>query len=317
VHTPLWCWYATGALILVLLLVDFAFHRRHRDISLGRALLASAVWIGVGLLFGLALGATGNWERAGEYYGGYLTEKALSIDNLFVFALLLRAFAVPPDCQRRVLFYGVCGALVLRGGLIATGATLLDHFSWILYILGGLLIFSGSRMARGSDLIDPERNPVLRSLRRLLPVTPVDVGSRFVTRINGTLVATPLLIALLAIEVTDVVFAMDSIPATFGITRDVFVVFTANAFAVLGLRALYFVLVGAMDRFTYVKFGLAALLVFIGLKMVVAPIFSLPILASLAIIAMIISVSVAFSLWHEPRLTVALEGEPEPVKVTT
>lgn len=308
-HTPLWCWFAIGTLILSLLAVDFAFHRRDREISLHRVLLASAAWIGVSILFGLLVGVIGNWESAGEYFGGYLSEKALSIDNIFVFALLFRAFDVPSSYQRRVLFYGVFGALVLRGALIATGASLLDHFGWILFALGGLLILAGSRMARGNPLIDPDRNFALRGLRRLLPVTPDYVGSHFITRINGNIVATPLLVALLAIEVTDLVFAMDSIPASFGITRNAFIVFTANAFAVLGLRALYFVLVGAIDRFTYLKYGLAALLVFIGLKMLFAPVLALPILVSLAVIAAIIGISIAISLWDDPRASGRPDGE--------
>ncbi len=316
-HTPLWCWFATGALILGLLSVDFAVHRGEREISLRKALAVSAAWIATSVLFGLVVGAFGNWESAGEYFGAYLTEKALSIDNVFVFALLLGSFAVPRAYQRRVLFYGVFGALVLRGALIAAGASLLHHFDWILCVLGAFLIFSGSRMARGNDLIDPERNFVLRSLRRLVPVTPVYVGSRLVTRFDGKLLATPLLVALLAIEVTDLVFAMDSIPATFGITRNVFLVFTANAFAVLGLRALYFVLVGAIDRFTYVKYGLAALLVFIGLKMLLAPILTLPILLSLAAIGTIIILSIAASLWHERHIAVVPEVEREPEEVRT
>jgi tellurite resistance protein TerC len=317
VHTPWWCWFATGALILFLLAVDFAWHRGEREISLRKALIASAAWIVVSVLFGIVVGATGNWESAGEYFGGYLTEKSLSIDNIFVFAILFRAFAVPAAYQRRVLFYGVFGALVLRGVLIAAGASVLDHFHWVLYVLGALLILLGSRMARGGDLIDPDRNIVIRSLRRLLPVTSVYVGQRFVSRRNGTLMATPLLVALLAIEFTDLVFAMDSIPATFGITRDVFVVFTANAFAVLGLRALYFVLVGAIDRFTYVKYGLAALLVFIGLKMVLAPVLELPIIASLAAIAMIIGASIAISVWHERHAALVPMGEPAAHEVMT
>jgi len=259
------------------------------------------------------MGATGNWESAGEYFGGYLTEKALSIDNIFVFALLFRAFDVPSSHQRRVLFYGVFGALVLRGALIAAGASLLAHFGWSLFVLGALLILAGSRMARGNELIVPDRNPALRALRRLVPMTPDYVGSRFFARIDGNLMATPLLFALLAIEVTDLVFAMDSIPATFGITRDVFVVFTANAFAVIGLRALYFVLAGALDRFTYVKYGLAALLVFIGLKMLLAPILTLPILASVAAIVTIIGVSIAVSLGHERRVSVVPQREPERI----
>ena len=316
-QTPLWCWFATGALILVLLTVDFALHRGEHETTLHKALMVSGAWIGVSVLFGVVIGATDNWESAGEYFGGYLTEKSLSIDNIFVFAILFRAFAVPVVYQRRVLFYGVFGALILRGALIAAGASLLDHFGWVLYILGALLILSGSRMARGGDLIDPDRNIAIRSLRRLLPVTPTYVGQSFVSRVNGTLMATPLLIALLAIEVTDLVFAMDSIPATFGITRDVFVVFTANAFAVLGLRALYFVLAGAMDRFTFVRYGLAALLVFIGLKMVLAPVLTIPILASLPAIATIIGASIAVSVWYERHEALLPMGECEATKVTT
>ena len=238
----------------------------------------------------------------GEYFGVYLTEKSLSIDNIFVFALLLRTFAVPVAYQRRVLFYGVFGALVFRAALIAAGASLIDHFSWVLYILGGLLIVSGTRMARGGELIDPEQNIAIRFLRGLFPVTPTYQGQRFVTRLNGVLMATPLLIALLAIEVTDLVFAMDSIPAAFGITSEVFVIFTANAFAVLGLRSLYFVLVGAMDRFTYINVGLAVLLILIGSKMLLEPIVSVPILASVGVIIVVIGTSIVVSLWHERRI---------------
>ena len=234
-----------------------------------------------------------------EYFGVYLTEKSLSIDNIFVFAILFRAFAVPDVNQRRVLFYGVFGALAFRAALIAVGASLVDQFGWVLYILGRLLIFSGARMVRGSELIDPERNPAIRLLRRLLPVTPDYMGQSFVCRVNGVRMVTPLLLALLAIEITDLVFAMDSIPAAFGITTDVFVIFTANAFAVLGLRSLYFVLAGAMDRFTYVNFGLAALLVFIGCKMLLEPFLTVPILASVAVIVVVIGASIAASIWHE------------------
>ena len=201
--------------------------------------------------------------------------------------------------QRRVLFYGVFGALALRAVLIAGGASLVDHFGWILYVLGALLIISGARMARGSELIDPDRNPAIRLLRRLLPVTPDYMGRSFVCRVDGVRMVTPLLLALLAIEITDLVFAMDSIPAAFGITTDVFVIFTANAFALLGLRSLYFVLAGAMDRFTYINFGLAALLVFIGSKMLLEPFLTVPILASVAVIVVVIGGSIVASIWHE------------------
>jgi tellurite resistance protein TerC len=247
------------------------------------------------------LGAVGDWNSAGAYFAGYLTEKSLSIDNIFIFAVLFRTFAVPVANQRRVLFYGVFGALALRGALIAAGASVLDHFGWVLYVLGALLVVSGARMVRGLDLVDPERNLAIRSLRRLLPVTPTYVGTRFFGRIDGRLVATPLLVALVAVEITDVIFAMDSIPATFGITRNVFVVFTANAFAVLGLRALYFVLADTIDRFAYIKYGLAALLIFIGLKMILASVVTVPILLSLAAIASIIGTAIAVSIWHARR----------------
>lgn len=306
-QTPTWCWLATGALILLLLSVDFAVHRGDRGTTLRKALIVSGAWVAVSVAFGVVMGTLRGWEDAGEYYGVYLTEKSLSIDNIFVFAVLFRAFAVPVAYQRRVLFYGVFGALALRAALIAVGASLVDHFGWILYILGVLLIFSGLRMARGSEIIDPDRNIVIRLLRRVLPLTPDFKGRSFVSRVNGVRVATPLLIALLAIEVTDLVFAMDSIPAAFGITGDVFVIFAANAFAVLGLRSLYFVLVGAMDRFTYVNFGLAALLVFIGCKMLLEPFLTVPILASVAVIILVIGTSMVASVWHERRASVSVE----------
>ena len=300
-QTPTWCWFATGALILGLLWVDFAAHRGDRRTTLRKALVVSGAWVGVSLAFGALMGMFGGWENAGEYYGVYLTEKSLSIDNIFVFAVLFRAFAVPVSYQRRVLFYGVFGALALRALLIAIGASLVDQFGWILYILGAFLIISGIRMARGSELIDPDRNVAIRFLRRVLPVTPDFVGQSFVARVNGVRMATPMLTALLAIEVTDLVFAMDSIPAAFGITGNVFVIFTANAFAILGLRSLYFVLVGAMDRFTYVNVGLATLLVIIGCKMLLEPFVSIPILISVAVIILVIALSIVASMWRERR----------------
>jgi tellurite resistance protein TerC len=308
VQTPTWCWFATGALILGLLWVDFAAHRGDRRSTLRKALVVSGAWVGVSVAFGMLMGAFRGWEGAGEYYGVYLTEKSLSIDNIFVFAVLFRAFVVPVAYQRRVLFYGVFGALALRAGLIAIGASLVDQFGWILYLLGAFLIFSGIRIARGSELIDPDRNVAMRFLRRALPVTPDFVGQSFVARVNGVRIATPLLTALLAIEVTDLVFAMDSIPAAFGITGDVFVIFTANAFAVLGLRSLYFVLVGAMDRFRYMNVGLAALLVFIGCKMLLEPFVTIPILVSVTIIVLVIGFSIVASIWHE-RHVVSVSNE--------
>jgi tellurite resistance protein TerC len=309
--TPLWCWLAAGGLIVGLLATDFAVHRGDHAPTLQKALLVSSGWVGVSIAFGLALGATRGWEDAGEYFGVYLTEKSLSVDNIFVFALLFGAFSVPAAYQRRVLYYGVFGALVSRGLLIAIGASLIDHFGWVLYILGALLIVSGIRMARGDELIDPDRNTAIRLFRRLVPVTPTYLGQRFVVRRSGVLMATPLLVALLAIETTDVVFAMDSIPAAFGITSEVFVIFTANAFALLGLRSLYFVLAGAMERFVYIKVGLAALLVLIGAKMVLEPVVSIPILASVGGIVVVIGAAIFFSIWRERRVADSPMRPPE------
>jgi tellurite resistance protein TerC len=304
-----WFWFATVGLILGLLWVDFAAHRKDRGITVRKALLASGAWVAVSVAFGATIGVFGGWESAGEYFGVYLTEKSLSIDNIFVFAVLFRAFAVPAAYQRRVLFYGVFGALVLRAALITAGASLVDEFGWVLYILGGFLVVSGVRMAGGHEIIDPDRNVAIRLLRRVLPVTPDFEGQSFVSRANGRRVATPLLLALLAVEMTDLLFAADSIPAAFGITGDVFVIFTANAFAVLGLRSLYFLLVGVIDRFTYVNFGIAALLVFIGCKMLLEPYLNIPIMISVVVIILVIAASIAASIWHEVR------GKSAPAKI--
>jgi tellurite resistance protein TerC len=304
-------------LILGLLWVDFAVHRKDHAVTLRKALVVSGAWVAVSVAFGVAIGAFRGWESAGEYYGVYLTEKSLSIDNIFVLAVLLRAFAVPAVYQRRVLFYGVFGALAFRAALIAVGATLVDEFGWILYGLGGLLIVSGIRMARGSELIDPDRNKAIRLLRRVVPVTPDFVGQSFVTRVNGVRIATPLLLALLTIEMTDLVFAMDSIPAAFGISGEVFVIFTANAFAVLGLRSLYFVLVGALNRFTYVNFGLAALLVFIGCKMLLEPFATIPILVSVTVIIAVVAASIGASFWHERHAASVPDARAKRVDVAS
>jgi tellurite resistance protein TerC len=313
-ETGLWCWFALGALIVLLLSVDLFAHRGHREPTLGNALIATGAWLGISIVFGVVMGVFGSWESAGEYFGVYLSEKSLSVDNIFVFAVLFQAFAVPAAYQRRVLFYGVIGALLFRAVFIAVGASLVEHFDWVWYILGVLLLLSGARMLRGNDLVDPDRNVAIRLIHRVLSVTPTYVGKKFVTRVNGRILATPLLIALLAIEVTDLVFAMDSIPAAFGISKDVFVIFAASAFAVLGLRSLYFVLAGAMKHFSYLNVGLAALLVFIGAKMLLAPFLSVPILASLAVIAVIMGAAIAGSIWHERHAAPVTTREDELIE---
>jgi tellurite resistance protein TerC len=296
VNVPPWGWLTVFGVIFLLLAADLLGNRRAPDPSFTRSVVVSLMWIGVSILFGIVLGFIYGSVTAQQYFAGYLVEKALSIDNIFIFALLFRSFAVPPELQHRVLYYGVFGALVMRGAFIAGGAQLVDHFTWVLYIFGVLLILAGIRMLRGEGQINPDRNPVVRLFRHFMPVTKDYVGGQFFSRVDGRRAATPLLVALVAIEVTDVVFATDSIPAIFGITTNVFVIFTSNAFAVLGLRALYFVFADAMERFRYLKFGLAALLLAIGAKLLLADFVHISILTNLLVIVVIIGASLLASV---------------------
>ncbi|HTU37270.1 MAG TPA: TerC/Alx family metal homeostasis membrane protein [Acidimicrobiales bacterium] len=294
-EVPVWAWCAVVGAIAVLLVIDIRTYRL-RPPTLGWALLASAGWILVSVVFGLILGLVQGSDVASQYFAAYLLEKALSVDNVFVFVVLFGVFAVPREYQHRVLYYGVVGALVLRAAFIAAGANLLDTFSWVLYIFGAIVIVGGIRMARSGEAADPDRNLLVRATRRVIPVTRDFQGDRFFVRDQGRLWATPLFIALVAIESSDLVFATDSIPAVFGVTRDVFVVFTSNAFAVLGLRALYFVLADIMDRFAYLKYGLSLILIFIGIKLMLTNVVELPIYVSLVVIAVVITASVLLSL---------------------
>jgi tellurite resistance protein TerC len=295
---PLWAWAATLAVICVLIAADL-FLSRGSGSGLRGAAVLSGLWITAGLAFGGILWLWRGSAIAGQYLAGYLLEKALSVDNIFVFVLLFASLAVPAALQRRVLYLGVVGALVLRGGFIAAGGALIEHISWIFYVFGALVLVAGARMFRAGAVTDPAKNLTVRGLRRVLPVTAGYAGARFFVRAGGKTMATPLLVALIAVETTDLVFALDSIPAVFGVTRDLFVVFTSNAFAVLGLRALYFLLAGSMDRFTYLKQGLAVLLAFIGVKMLISPIIHLPITVSLAVIIVVVGGAVAASLWRD------------------
>jgi tellurite resistance protein TerC len=294
--TPLWAWLATVGLLLALLVVDLVANRNVGEPSTARALIASGGWIAASVAFGAALGVAEGSVVAQQYFAGYVLEKALSVDNVFVFVVLFGALAVPLRYQHRVLYYGVVGALALRAGFIAAGAALLDQFGWVLYVFGVVLLVAGLRMLRPGGGVDPDRNLALRAVRRVLPVTDSFRGDRFVVKERGRVWATPLLVALVAIESTDVVFATDSIPAVFGVTQDPFVVFTSNAFAVLGLRSLYFVFARAADRFEYLRYGLALLLIFIGLKFLVAPIVHVSVAVSLAVIVGIVGVSILASL---------------------
>lgn len=281
-----WIWLLFCVAIGALLLVDLVVAGRTRGIPSFRSAGAWSVgWVAVALAFA---GVLAVWQGAGaaeEYVAGYLIERSLSLDNLFVFALIFTYLGVPAEAQRRVLFFGIAGAIVLRAAFILAGAAMLDAFHWTIYAFGALLLVTGVRMATHDTAeIHPERNPVLRLVRRIVPMTADYHGDRVLVREGGQRVATPVLAALLLVATFDVVFAIDSIPAIFAITRDTFVVFAANAFSLLGLASLYFLLAGMVERFRHLNVGLALILVFVGLKMLLSDVVHVPTLASLAFI---------------------------------
>jgi TerC family integral membrane protein len=294
----LWVWAAFGAMVVTLLVVDLvAFGRRGEEVTLRRAVAWSIAWTVLGVAFAGLLWAWQGQEPAGEYLAGFVIEKSLSIDNLFVFALIFAYFGVPAAQQRRVIFWGIVGAIVLRGIFILAGAALLDTFHYTIYAFGAFLVFTGIRMARHSETeIHPERNPVLKLLGRILPLTPSYHGDRLTVRDGGRRLATPLLAALAAVATFDVVFAVDSIPAIFAVTDEMFIVYAANAFSLLGLAALYFVLAGMLGRFRYLNLGLATVLVFVGLKMTLADVLHIPIYVSLAVIIGTLAAAIGASL---------------------
>lgn len=299
---PLWAWIGFSALIVLLLVFDlFVLARRSREISFRQATVMSVFWIGMALLFGLVVLFVAGPTRGGEYFTGYVVEKSLSVDNVFVFALIFTYFAVPSRYQYRVLFWGIVGALVLRGAFIAVGAELLDRYEWVVYIFGAFLIYTGIRMAMHRDTeVHPERNPVLRLTCRLVPMTKDFQDDNFFVRHSGKLVATPLFAVIIVIGTTDVVFAVDSIPAIFAITSSAFIVWSANAFAVLGLRPLYFMLAGMIDRFVYLSIGLSIVLIFVGAKFIYSGLFDakVPIWVSLPFILLVVTGSILASLYE-------------------
>jgi tellurite resistance protein TerC len=311
----IWLWIGFNLFILGMLALDLGvFHRKSHTVSVREATIWSLVWITLSLLFNAGLWWLRGPVPAVEFFTGYLIEKSLSVDNIFVFALLFSYFAVPPAYQHRVLFWGILGALVMRAIFIFAGAALLAQFHWVIYIFGGFLIITGIRMAllRNTEM-DPGRNPVLLLVRRVLPITPTYQGAHFFVRQGGKLLATPLFLVLVMVETTDLIFAVDSIPAIFAVTTDPFLVYTSNVFAILGLRSLYFVLAGVMETLSYLKVGLAAVLVFVGIKMTIVDFYKIPPLVSLAVIATLLGAAVAASLWksrHAP--TDAASGSTEP-----
>lgn len=301
-------WVGFNIFVLAMLALDLGFlHRKAHIIRMREALVLSAVWICLALLFNVGVYLWRGQETALEFLAGYLMEKSLSVDNIFVFLLMFSAFGVPSLYQHKVLFWGILGALVMRGVFIAAGVTLMEMFHWIIYVFGSFLIVTSIKMALQKEKeIHPERNAVLRLFRRFVPVTANYEGEKFVVKRGGRYFATPLLIVLLAVETTDVIFAVDSIPAILAVTRDPFIVYTSNVFAILGLRALYFALAGLMGLFHYLNYGLSAILAFVGIKMLLSDIYKIPIVASLGIISCILIASVLASiLWPRREAAVA------------
>jgi tellurite resistance protein TerC len=311
-----WVWVGFNLLVLTLLALDLGvFHREAHEVSLREAAIWSVVWIALAMTFNVALylfwdqimpnsGLSAN-DAGLAFLTGYLIEKALSVDNIFVFVLIFSYFAVPAKYQHRVLFWGILGALIMRGTMIAAGAALIKQFHWIIWVFGVFLIFTGIRMATSQDeQIEPEKNPVVRMFRRFMPISDRYDGQKFLTRQNGILMATPLLLVLVMVETTDLIFAVDSIPAIFAVTQDPFIVYTSNVFAILGLRALYFVLAGVVHLFHYLKLGLSVVLSFVGIKMLLPDLsaaligvsWKIPTAVSLGVVATIIGVSIVASL---------------------
>ena len=296
-HTALH-WIAFNVLVLIAIALDLGvFHRKAHKIALREALLWSFAWIGLAIAFGLTISYFYGRQSGLEFFTGYVIEKALSVDNLFVFLVVFRVFAVKEEYQQRVLGYGILGALLMRGAMIAAGAALIERFNWIMYVFGAFIIYAGLHMLfAGEAESHPEQNFLVQYLSRHLRLTKEYRGEKFFSRENGQLFATPLFLVLLIVEITDVTFAIDSIPAVFGITRDTFIVYTSNVFAILGLRALYFLLAGVLDKLDYLKVGLALVLVFVGAKMILEPWLHISVGVSLAIVLGMLTVAVLASL---------------------
>jgi len=310
----LWLWIGFNVFVLAMLALDLGvFHRKAHAVSIKEATIWSVVWIGLAMLFNLGIylfweklvpnSSYSNSQAALSFLTGYLIEKSLSVDNIFVFVLLFTFFAVPAAYQHRVLFWGIIGALLMRGALIAVGAALLKEFHWIIYLFGAFLIITGIRMAlHRNEEMHPEQNPLVKLLRRVMPVTENYEGDHFFVRRAGKLMATPLFLVLVLIESTDLIFAVDSIPAIFAVTRETFIVYTSNVFAILGLRSLYFLLAGVVDKFYYLKLGLSVVLVFVGTKMAIIDLYKIPVGLSLGVIAAILTTSIIASLMRAKRL---------------
>jgi tellurite resistance protein TerC len=309
-------WAAFNGFVLLMLALDLGvFHRKSHAVKVKEAMVWTVVWIVLSFVFAVGVYFWRGTETALQFAAGYLIEKSLSVDNLFVFLVLFSYFKVPPAYQHKVLFWGILGALVMRAALIAVGAALISRFHWTMYIFGGFLVFTGLKLAlQKGEGVHPERNVVVKLFRRIWPVTDHYAEGRFFVKQDGRRLATPLFLVLLTVEFTDLVFALDSIPAIFAVTPDPFIVYTSNVFAILGLRSLYFALAGVMDLFHHLKLGLAAILGFVGVKMLLADLFPIPIGVSLAVVGAILLVSILASLiWPgKPRAEELKEGVDAP-----
>ncbi|MBI5017845.1 MAG: TerC family protein [Deltaproteobacteria bacterium] len=310
-------WLGFLGFVVAMLALDLGFfHRKAHEVRMGEALAWSVVWVSLALVFNLGVFHWFGAERGLEFLTGYVIEKALSVDNVFVFLMLFSYFKVPAAYQHRVLFWGILGALVMRGGFIAAGAALIHSFHWILYVFGAILVVTGIKMLLSrNEEVRPDRNPLFRLFRRFVPAVTEYRGSRFTVVENGRRLATPLLLVLVAVEASDLVFAVDSIPAVFAVTQDPFIVYTSNIFAILGLRALYFLLASGLQKLRYLKVGLSLVLGFIGTKMLVAGAYKVPVGVSLGVVAALIGGAVVTSLLlPEVKASVpaADGGGPEP-----
>jgi tellurite resistance protein TerC len=305
----IWLWIGFNLFVLLMLALDLGvFHRKAHVVTFKESMVWTVVWVSLAMLFNLGIGHYMGDAKALEFFTGYVIEKSLSVDNVFVFALLFSYFAVPAQYQHKVLFWGILGALIMRAVMIALGAKLITEFAWIIYVFGVFLIATGIKMiVKRETEIHPENNPLVKLFKRFMPVTPEFQGEKFFIRKEGILMATPLFVVLLLVEFTDLIFAVDSIPAIFAVTKDPFIVYTSNVFAILGLRSLYFALAGVMDKFHYLKVGLGVVLSFVGVKMLLGHTeWKIDTHLSLGVIVMVLTASVVASLiW--PKKPQALE----------
>ena len=312
----IWLWIGFNLFVLLMLALDLGvFHRKAHVVTFKESMVWTVVWVSLAMLFNLGIGHYMGDAKALEFFTGYVIEKSLSVDNVFVFALLFSYFAVPAQYQHKVLFWGILGALIMRAVMIALGAKLITEFAWIIYVFGVFLIVTGIKMiVKRETEIHPENNPLVKLFKRFMPVTPEFQGEKFFIRKEGILMATPLFVVLLLVEFTDLIFAVDSIPAIFAVTKDPFIVYTSNVFAILGLRSLYFALAGVMDKFHYLKVGLGVVLSFVGVKMLLGHTeWKIDTHLSLGVIVMVLTASVVASLiWpKKPQALDTLKTLPQ------